>query len=212
MTWHPKTVSDSSFSCEWNPDQSRAARGVEPWHADAEILLGADGRLRVCRTCSIDWSLERLARRTPLVPVDVLGRLDDELLEAVETKKHTYDRSVWMESVDRRGDEILLWWRPQDLRPYLFNAKARHCLRWEWIRRQLWYELRPLAVERFKVDSSLWSVQGHLAMTAREARAGEPIWVEISTRPHLAASVDPARILEILDGSDADLQSEAPMA
>lgn len=40
--------------CEWDPDENKAARGDSEHYqtAQATVLVGADGRWRLCQSCS----------------------------------------------------------------------------------------------------------------------------------------------------------------
>lgn len=51
--------------CEYNPDEARAAYGCEV-HAAAELIVGANGKWRLCAACAALPAFKRFRRRIPI--------------------------------------------------------------------------------------------------------------------------------------------------
>lgn len=52
--------------CEWNPDEGRACYEDEA-HARAEVIVGANGRWRLCTSCAKLPEFRRFRVRLPIV-------------------------------------------------------------------------------------------------------------------------------------------------
>lgn len=48
----PKLVGDVRDPCFWHPAEERPCTNADPWHADADLIVGANGHWRLCRTCA----------------------------------------------------------------------------------------------------------------------------------------------------------------
>lgn len=78
--------------CEWNPSEGRAAYDDET-HANADLVVGANGQWRLCRACA---ALPRFARFRRRVPVKrPLGS------SSVMKVRVLPERKVWMAVIDQ---------------------------------------------------------------------------------------------------------------
>lgn len=54
-------------ACEWNPATKRPATNLDPWHSDAEFVVGHDGQWRLCAECAALRCFARLKKRMRIV-------------------------------------------------------------------------------------------------------------------------------------------------
>lgn len=48
----PVRVGHTRDSCEWEPSMDRACNCADVWHAEATLIVGADGQWRLCVACA----------------------------------------------------------------------------------------------------------------------------------------------------------------
>ena len=64
----PRFVVLGEDVCEWNPDLDRLAQTGDTWHANAAVIVGADGKWRLCSGCASLKQFARFRIRRPIHP------------------------------------------------------------------------------------------------------------------------------------------------